>query len=193
LPGHPPDRLPHLGERVRDRAVQGELRKRDQVIPMRLSVLKGFARQLGSVSTTLLGLLALTFFMGRMLPNDPVLAIVGDQADQATYDMVHHQLGLDKPLYTQFFIYIRAMLSGDFGNALFTGHRVADDLMKVFPATVELATFAIVIGVGVGVPLGVLAAVYRGSVIDHVARFVGLLGYSSPTFWLGLMGLIIFY
>jgi peptide/nickel transport system permease protein len=160
---------------------------------MHRSVLKVVARQASSVSTTLLGLLALTFFMGRMLPIDPVLSIVGDQADQSTYDMVHRQLGLDRPLYVQFFLYIRSMLSGDFGNALFTGHRVADDLMKVFPATVELATFAIMIGVGIGVPLGIVAAVYRGSIIDHFARVVGLLGYSSPAFWLGLMGLILFY
>jgi peptide/nickel transport system permease protein len=135
----------------------------------------------------------LTFFMGRMLPTDPVIAIVGEQAEQATYDMVYHQLGLDKPLYVQFYLYVRDMLSGDFGNALFTGHRVAADLLRVFPATIELASFAIIIGVGVGVPLGVLAAVFRGSLIDHVARVVGLLGYSSPTFWLGLMGLIVFY
>jgi peptide/nickel transport system permease protein len=142
---------------------------------------------------TLLGLLALTFFMGRMLPVDPVVSIIGEQADQATYDMVFHQLGRDKPLVTQFYLFVRDMLHFDFGNALFTGHRVADDLAKVFPATIELATFAIVIGVVVGVPLGMLAAVYRGTAIDHVARIIGLLGYSSPTFWLGLMGLIIFY
>jgi peptide/nickel transport system permease protein len=141
----------------------------------------------------LLGLLALTFFMGRMLPVDPVVSIIGEQADQATYDMVYHQLGRDKPLVTQFYLFVRDMLHADFGNALFTGHRVADDLAKVFPATIELATFAIIIGVFVGVPLGMLAAVYRGSAIDHIARIVGLLGYSSPTFWLGLMGLIIFY
>jgi len=153
----------------------------------------GFVRQLGSVLTTLIGLLALTFFMGRMLPTDPVISIVGEQADQSTYNMVYHQLGLDKPLYVQFYLYVRDMLSGDFGNALFTGHRVADDLLRGFPATIELASFAIVIGVGIGVPLGILAAVYRGSAIDHVARVVGLLGYSSPTFWLGLMGLIVFY
>jgi peptide/nickel transport system permease protein len=153
----------------------------------------GFLRQVGSVLTTLFGLLALTFFMGRMLPTDPVISIVGEQADQTTYNMVYHQLGLDKPLYVQFYLYVRAMLAGDFGNALFTGHRVADDLLRAFPATIELASFAIVIGVGIGVPLGILAAVYRGSIIDHVARVVGLLGYSSPTFWLGLIGLIVFY
>jgi peptide/nickel transport system permease protein len=153
----------------------------------------GFLRQVGSVLTTLFGLLALTFFMGRMLPTDPVISIVGEQADQTTYNMVYHQLGLDKPLFVQFYLYVRAMLTGDFGNALFTGHRVADDLLRAFPATIELASFAIVIGVGIGVPLGILAAVYRGSIIDHVARVVGLLGYSSPTFWLGLIGLIVFY
>lgn len=156
---------------------------------MLMSILK----RLGSIAATLLGLLALTFFMGRMLPVDPVVSIIGEQADQATYDMVFHQLGRDKPLITQFYLFVRDMLHADFGNALFTGHRVADDLAKVFPATIELATFAIIIGVFVGVPLGMLAAVYRGSVIDHIARVVGLLGYSSPTFWLGLMGLIIFY
>ncbi len=155
--------------------------------------LPALAQQIASIGATLLGLLALTFFMGRMLPVDPVISIVGEQADQATYDMVYRQLGLDRPLPVQFAAYLRDMLTGNFGNALFTGHRVAEDLARVFPATIELATVAILIGVGIGVPLGVLAAVHRGSIIDHVARFVGLLGYSSPTFWLGLMGLIVFY
>jgi peptide/nickel transport system permease protein len=152
-----------------------------------------FLRQLISVLATLLGLLALTFFMGRMLPTDPVIAIIGEQADQAKYDQVFHQLGLDRPLPVQFALYVRDMLSGDFGNALFTGHRVADDLMRVFPATIELASLAIVIGAGIGVPLGVLAAVFRGSAVDQAARVLGLLGSSSPAFWLGLMGLIVFY
>ena len=151
------------------------------------------ARQAGSVFVTLFGLLALTFFMGRMLPTDPVLAIIGEQADQAAYDMVHRQLGLDRPLVVQFALYVRDMLTGDFGNALFTGHRVADDLWRAFPATIELATLAIIIGVGLGVPLGVLAAVYRGTLFDHAARLLSLIGYSSPTFWLGLMGLILLY
>jgi peptide/nickel transport system permease protein len=144
-------------------------------------------------AVTLLGLLALTFFIGRMLPVDPVIAIVGEQAEKSTYDMVYRQLGLDKPLHVQFGYFIRDMLTGEFGQALFTGNRVVDDIARVFPATVELATFAICIGVFVGVPIGMLAAVYRGRAIDHVARLIGLIGYSSPTFWLGLMGLIIFY
>jgi peptide/nickel transport system permease protein len=150
-------------------------------------------RFVSSILVTLLGLLALTFFIGRLLPIDPVIAIIGEQADQSTYEMVYKQLGLDKPLYMQFWLFIRDMMSGEFGNALFTGNRVIDDLARVFPATIELATVAICIGVFVGVPLGVLAAVYRGTVIDHLARLFGLLGSSTPNFWLGLMGLVLFY
>ena len=155
--------------------------------------LPALGRQVASVAVTLLGLLALTFFMGRMLPVDPVISIVGEQASHETYDMVYHQLGLDKPLYVQFVLFIRDMATFNFGDAMFTGNKVSVDLGRVFPATIELASFAIMIGVGIGVPLGMLAAVYRGSAIDHITRFVGLLGYSSPTFWLGLMGLIVFY
>lgn len=150
-------------------------------------------RVASSVVATLLGLLALTFFIGRMLPIDPVLAIVGEQADAATYEAVHRQLGLDRPLHVQFWFFVSDMLRGEFGKALFTGNRVADDLMRVFPATFELATIAILIGVALGVPLGVVAAVHRGGALDHAARVVGLLGYSVPTFWLGLMGLVLFY
>jgi peptide/nickel transport system permease protein len=163
------------------------------VVASLLPLARAALHQIASIAATLLGLLALTFFIGRMLPIDPVISIVGEQADHATYEMVYHRLGLDKPLYEQFYLFVRAMLSGDFGNALFTGNSVAADLARVFPATIELATFAILIGVGIGVPLGIVAAVYRGSPMDHVARFIGILGYSSPTFWLGLMGLIIFY
>lgn len=155
--------------------------------------LKLAGRQVASVAVTLLGLLALTFFMGRMLPIDPVIAIIGEQAEKETYDMVFAQLGLDQPLYVQFWRFIRDMMTGQFGDALFTGNKVADDLRRVFPATIELATVSIIIGIGLGVPFGMLAAVYRGSLLDHVARFIGLLGYSSPNFWLGLMGLILFY
>ncbi len=156
-------------------------------------MLRAIAGRVASIVVTLFGLLALTFFMGRLLPIDPVAAIIGQQADQATYEMVRHQLGLDRPVTTQFLLFVRDMLSGHFGNALFTGHPVAEDLSRAFPATIELASFAILIGVGIGGPLGVLAAVYRNSIIDQIARVLGLLGFSSPAFWLGLMGLIVFY
>ncbi|MGO4126005.1 ABC transporter permease [Inquilinus sp. YAF38] len=146
-----------------------------------------------SVAVTLFGLAALTFFIGRMLPLDPVAAILGDNATQAAYDAVYRQLGLDQPIWIQFLRYLRDIVSLDLGTALTTGKPVVEDIARVFPATLELATVAIIIGTGLGIPFGVLAAMYRDSAVDHIVRVVGLLGYSAPTFWLGLMGLVLFY
>jgi peptide/nickel transport system permease protein len=150
-------------------------------------------RTLASVAATLLGLLALTFFIGRLLPLDPILAILGDDASQEAYDKMYVQLGFDQPLYIQFLTYLRDALSFDFGTSLASGKPVIDDIARVFPATIELATVAIVLGTGIGIPLGVLAAMYRDTLIDQVIRVVGLIGYSAPIFWLGLMGLVLFY
>jgi peptide/nickel transport system permease protein len=156
-------------------------------------LLREAGRQAAAVAVSLFGLLAITFFIGRLLPLDPVIAIIGDDAPQSTYDMVFRELGLDRPLWEQFAIYVGRVLQGDFGRALNTANRVADDLARVFPATIELATASLLIGIGLGVPFGVIAAVHRGKPIDHVVRLVGLVGYSAPTFWLGLMGLVVFY
>jgi len=146
-----------------------------------------------SVTITLLGLLALTFFIGRVMPVDPVTAIVGEQADQITYDKVYRELGLDKPLPVQFAIYVRDLLQGDFGTAIATGHPVIEDIARVFPATVELATLGLIGGVLLGVPMGIVAAVRRNRLTDHVVRFFGLAFHSVPNFWLGLMTLVVFY
>ena len=97
------------------------------------------------------------------MPIDPVLAIVGPDADQSTYQQVYQQLGFDKSLTTQFGIYFVNLLHGDLGNALLTGKPVVDDIIRVFPATMELATMAIIVGAGLGIPLGVLAAARRNS------------------------------
>lgn len=148
---------------------------------------------LTSVIVTMLGLLFITFIIGRVMPIDPVLAIVGERASQATYDAVYLELGLDKPLLVQFGYYLWDVLHGDFGDSLLNARPVAEDIARVFPATLELATIGTLIGVFLGVPLGVLAAVKRGSWIDQIARVIALVGYSMPIFWLGLMGLLVFY
>jgi peptide/nickel transport system permease protein len=142
---------------------------------------------------TLFGLLLLTFFMGRLLPADPVLAVVGQEASRATYDRVYHELGLDRPLSVQFLTYLSHVLRGDLGTSLTTGHPVASDLMQAFPATMELALLAMLFGTLLGVPLGIIAAANRGRWLDHVARIMGLAGHSVPIFWLGLMALFVFY
>ncbi len=145
------------------------------------------------VALTLLGLLAVTFFIGRVIPVDPALAIVGDRAPEHVVQRVREELGLNRPLPEQFVRYVGRALKGDFGNSVLTSNPVWDDIRKTFPATLELATVGILIGAGFGVPLGVWAAVRRGGAVDHAVRIMGLVGYSVPIFWLGLMALVLFY
>jgi peptide/nickel transport system permease protein len=145
------------------------------------------------LATTLVGLVAVTFFIGRVVPIDPVIAVVGDRAPAHVYERVRTELGLDRPLIEQFVIYVKKAATGDFGNSVLTTNPVMTDIVNVFPATLELATLGTLIGVLVGIPLGVLAAVKRGTLIDQFVRVLGLVGYSVPIFWLGLMGLLLFY
>jgi peptide/nickel transport system permease protein len=146
-----------------------------------------------SVLLTFFGLLVITFFIGRMLPVDPLLAVVGDRASAEVYAAAKVRLGLDQPLYVQFYRYVTQVLIGDFGQSRLTSQLVVDDIKRVFPATLELATTATLFGVVLGIPMGVVAAVRQGRLADQIVRVVGLFGYSIPVFWLGLMGLLLFY
>ena len=150
-------------------------------------------RLIATVAVTFLGLLVVTFLIGRVVPVDPVLAVVGDRASKSTYDAAYVALGLDKPLYHQFWIYLTQAFSGDLGTSVLTKKPIVEDIARVFPATLELATAGIVLGTLVGVPLGVWGAVRQGRLPDQVIRVVGLVGYSAPIFWLGLLGLLVFY
>ncbi|NWJ23945.1 ABC transporter permease [Rhizobium sp. RM] len=158
-----------------------------------LSGLRKIATSIAVILTTLLGLLVITFAIGRLVPADPVIAAIGDQADQATYERVYKEMGLDRPLYVQFGAYLNDVVHLEFGQSHITKNPVASDLARVFPATIELATLATLIGAGFGVPLGVISAVRKGTWVDHLGRFVGLLGYSTPIFWLGTIVILVFY
>jgi len=151
------------------------------------------ANLLFTLSLTFVGLTAVTFIIGRVMPADPVLAIVGDRAPQVVYDAVYLKLGLDKPLIQQYLIYLVNVLQGDFGKSIMTTRPVLDDLIRFFPATFELASIATIAGIFIGVPMGVVAAVRQGHLTDHIVRVIGLIGYSVPIFWLGLMALVVFY
>jgi len=142
---------------------------------------------------TFLGLIAVTFFIGRVMPIDPVLAIVGDRAPASVVEAARKQYGFDLPIWQQFFLYTKKVLSGDFGTSVLSTYPVMEDIRRVFPATLELATVGTLIGLAFGIPLGVLAAVKRGSLVDQAVRVIGLIGYSMPVFWLGLLGLLVFY
>ncbi|HFC05439.1 MAG TPA: ABC transporter permease [Rhizobiales bacterium] len=156
-------------------------------------ILKNLGASVFSIALTMVGLLAVTFIIGRVMPIDPVLAVVGDKASDEVYQAAYKAMGLDKPLIVQFGIYLRDVLQGNFGMSTLTARPVSVDIIRVFPATLELATIATFLGVVIGVPAGVIAAVKKGSWIDQLIRLVGLFGYSMPVFWLGLMGLLIFY
>lgn len=155
--------------------------------------LRNVGTGLVTMAVTLLGLVALTFFIGRVVPIDPVLSIVGEKATQEAYDKVFYELGLDKPVWEQFTSYTLKLIQGDFGTSFTTTRPVLTDLMTFFPATLELATLGLLLGVVLGIPAGVASAYWHDKWPDHLIRIVGLIGYSVPIFWLGLVGLYLFY
>lgn len=165
----------------------------DSAIDGASSLVLRILKTLGSIAITMLGLLFITFIIGRVMPIDPVISIVGERATKEVYDAAFQEMGLDKPVVVQFFYYLWDVLQGDFGTSYLNGRPVSEDIRRVFPATLELATLGTLIGVFVGIPLGMVAAVKRDTWIDQVARVVALVGYSMPIFWLGLIGLLVFY
>jgi peptide/nickel transport system permease protein len=135
------------------------------------------------------------FAIGHLVPGDPVQAQLGERAaaDPALVAAFRARWGLDKSVLEQYFIFLQGLTRGDLGLSIATRRPVLDDLLQYIPATFELATFAALITVVVGIPLGVLAAVRRDTWIDHAARALSLVGVSAPTFWLAFIALALFY
>ncbi len=155
--------------------------------------LRAIPNVLFTLVPTFVGLTAVTFTIGRVMRADPVLAIVGDRASQEADDKVYAEMGLDRPIYEQYGRYLADLSQGDLGTSVMTSRPVIEDIKRFFPATLELATIATLLGVLIGVPMGVWAAVNQGRLIDHAVRVLGLIGYSVPVFWLGMVALSIFY
>ncbi len=158
-----------------------------------MRTLRALSLSLASVPITLFGLVLLTFVIGRVVPIDPVLAVVGDRAPQAVVERTRHELGLDRPLPVQFARYVGQLARGDLGRSTLTGNAVTTDIARVFPATLELATVAMILACLVGVPLGVWAATRQGTLVDQAIRVGCLSGYSVPVFVLALLALLVFY
>ncbi len=151
------------------------------------------ASVLASVSLTLLGLVVITFLIGRVMPIDPVIAAVGDNAPQEVVERARQEMGLDQPLPQQFLYFVGQLLHGDLGRSILTKNPVASDIARYFPATLELATAAIIVAALIGIPLGVWAAVRQGTWIDQTIRVICLAGHSVPVFVLALLCLLVFY
>ena len=141
----------------------------------------------------MLGVTILVFLISHTIPGDPASLIAGPKASKATIERIRHDLGLDKPIYVQYMIYLRGLLKGDFGKSIRTGIDVATDLKKYFPATLELTFFSMLFAIGAGIPLGIISAIKRNRWPDHISRTFSIFGVSMPVFWLGLLLLLVFY
>jgi peptide/nickel transport system permease protein len=135
------------------------------------------------------------FLIANTVPGDPVLAQLGDVAASNKEFLLQYRAkwGLDLPLWERYFIFLKGLVHGDLGISIATHRPVVDDIAAFAPATIELATMGFLLSILVGIPLGILAAVKRDTWIDHTARFVSLIGVSSPTFWLAFIMLAVFY
>lgn len=141
---------------------------------------------------TLLGLLVVTFVISRVVPSDPVALVAGETATPAQVEALRHQLGYDRPLPVQFVDYLARLARGDMGVSLFTRRPIVDDLAHRLPATIELTVVAMLVSVLVGIPLGVLSALWRNSLLDHALRVLTVSGLAIAGFWLGIMLQLLF-
>ena len=140
-----------------------------------------------TIVPVLLGVSVLVFSFIHLIPGDPALTMLGERATPEKVAEVRARLGLDRPIWQQYVLYIERALRGDLGVSIVRGDPVASDLLRRFPATVELAMAAIVVAIAVGIPIGVASAVWRNSLLDSLARLGALAGVSMPIFWLGLV------
>jgi dipeptide transport system permease protein len=151
-----------------------------------------FAR-LGLAVPTFVGLTLLAFFLIRIVPGDPIETMAGERGiDPARHAELLREYGLDQPLFVQYGRYIGRVLHGDLGRSIVTREPVVSEFATLFPATVELALSAMLFALAIGLPAGILAAVYRNSIFDHGVMGLSLTGYSMPIFWWGLLLILLF-
>ena len=136
---------------------------------------------------TLFGVSLIVFFMVHLAPGDPALALLGDHANKESVEKLREEMGLNKPLYVQYAIFVSKAISGDFGNSFKSKQPVLDEFMERFPATMELALCAMILAVILGIGAGIISAIKRYSIFDYGSMFVALAGVSMPVFWLGLV------
>lgn len=150
-------------------------------------------KRFGMLIFVLIGITFVTFIVSHVVPGDPAKVAAGSKAKPEQVEQIRKELGMDKPLYQQYLIYLSGLLRGDLGKSIATRRPVRKDIADYFPATLELVIFAIVIELLFGIPLGIISARYRNSLIDHSSRLVALSGVSLPLFWLGIIFQLLFY
>ncbi|EDP62475.1 binding-protein-dependent transport systems inner membrane component [alpha proteobacterium BAL199] len=155
--------------------------------------MSGFVlRRLGFAVVTLFAVLTIVFFIVRILPGDPAMVILGDQASMQAIEALRARLGLDRPLPVQYLEFMAGVLTGNWGTSMVSGRPVIAEILKVLPATLELTFVSLVLGAIIGVPLGVWSAVRRNQLPDYVTRLASLLGLSFPAFVSAVLLLLVF-
>lgn len=146
-----------------------------------------------SAIPTLIGVTLISFFLVRLVPGDPVMLLLGERgASPEVYQEMKQNLGLDRPLITQYLLYMKGVVSGDLGTSIVSKRAVLSEFMDRFPATLELGIIALLWATIIGLPLGIIAATKRGKFFDYFLMGGSLLGYSMPIFWWGLLLILIF-
>jgi peptide/nickel transport system permease protein len=152
-------------------------------------------RRLAMAIPLVIGISLVAFIIANLVPSDPMAANLGERAasDPEIVEAFRAKWGLDQPFHIQYLRYVTNLLKGDMGTSIRTRRPVAQELGRYLPATVELATAGILVALAVGIPLGIVSAVWRNKPIDFVARIVSLIGVSAPVFWLALIALLLLY
>ncbi len=155
-------------------------------------MLRTIANRLALLVLMLGGLVVITFTVANIAPSDPAALAAGPDATRDMIETVRHEYGLDRPLPEQFVRYVTDLAHGNLGRAVQTGNEVADDLRRYFPATMELVLLSMALSIGVGIPLGIVAAMRRNRPIDHVIRILAVSGVALPAFWAALLLQLVF-
>jgi peptide/nickel transport system permease protein len=149
-------------------------------------------RRLAFACVTLFAVLTLVFVLVRIVPGDPAQLILGDQASREAIEALRHRLGLDLPIGEQYVVFLGGALRGDWGVSLMTGQPVIGEVLKVLPWTIELTVLSLLLGIAIGVPAGVYAAIHRNRFVDYAVRISSLLGLSFPPFVAAIVLLLAF-
>lgn len=158
-----------------------------------MSLLEFILRRLVAMIPVVFGVTLCMFLISHSIAGDPAVMIAGPRASAETLETIRRTHGLDRPLYVQYFYYMKGLVRGDLGESIRNRRPVSQDLKAFFPATLELTLASMALCLALGLPLGVLAAVKRNKLADHLTRVFSVIGVSTPVFWLGLMLMLFFY
>jgi peptide/nickel transport system permease protein len=145
-----------------------------------------------ALAPMLLALSMASFALVHVIPGDPALVMMGGEGTAQAVEELRHQLGLDRPLHVRYLEWLGKIARGDLGQSLYNRTQVSEELLWRMPTTLSLVTLALLLSIGIGIPAGLLSAAFRNSWIDHAARLLTLVSLSLPSFWLGLMLIILF-